>query len=106
MAIGDELISINSVAAGAFLDFVPTAGDEYIIFGMSSTRWIGVAPNAAYNMYADLRGAANTSIATAASNPSYWTDLKVIVSNSNRLRIQNPGGAGAIIGYWGFQTLD
>jgi hypothetical protein len=105
MSAGDIISDIQVIAGGARLTFQPAGSTEYIIFGAASLTWLGVAPNQGYEMTASIYDGVNeTVIAEDDNDDLLWIDWKVIIDNTNYMRLLNNNAGNNRLGYWGIQT--
>ncbi len=96
---------IQSIAAGANLDFQPAAGVEVMITEVGSNQW-----NVSY-AYIDvsLYNGTLASIVRINSLASgltgiYSKELKLFINNARYLRITNQGATSKNLSYCGVQT--
>lgn len=92
---------IQVIAAGANYDIQPAAGQEYEVFDIGSSAWVGVAPAAVPQV--------NVGIWDATLGPAWilravdvrgWNrHQKLFINNTNYVRLNNPGGAGANVSF-------
>jgi len=94
---------VQLVGAAGNLDILPPVGFNYEITEIGSSVWVGVPPNAVPQV--------NVGLFDGVLGPSWFlqsTDIRgwnrrqsLHIDNTNYLRLNNPGGAGANISYAG-----
>lgn len=101
MAVGDVVSDIQSIAAGADLDFQPAAGVEVMVthYGVKIGSQLTVS---LYNgtLASPLFQHWPTSTTT---HPNAMAATKVFITNTNYLRITNQAGTTEPIAYCGIQ---
>ena len=105
MARGDVVSDVQSIAAGANMDFQPGAGVEVMITEIGSNQYIGTTPNKVPDLTVALFDGTYLAIIRRGSEVADWRrPLKLFLNNTNYLRITNTAGVTASIGYTGVQT--
>ena len=95
MAVGDVVADVDSVTAGAPVDFQPAAGTEYVITAFSTN-----SANATLELY---NGAVNSQLIKNVASPNGNTaNLKIFINNTVYIRrVSSTGTVKA--GYTGIQ---
>ena len=105
MARGDTVSDIQSIAAGANLDFQPGAGVEVMITEITSNQVAGTTPNKTPDLSVGLyNGTLFSNVRTAAEVNDWRRPLRLFINNTRYLRITNTSGSTASVGYTGIQT--
>lgn len=101
MAIATVTTDVQLVGAGLNLDILPPVGEDQEVTDIGSSVWVGVVPN--------TRPQVDVGIFDGALGPSHIlrsTDVRgwyrkqrILLSRTNYLRLNNPGGAGANISF-------
>ena len=96
MAVGDVINDIQNIAANADLDFQPAAGTEIVINSIGSDGTsAGATP--AKTPLADVKlynGSLESDIIRNGETAG-WEQIKIWITNTNYLRINNADGANA-----------
>lgn len=90
---------VQTAGAGANVDFIPVAGEEWKITMIGSSAWAGIAPAQIPNITASIFDGVNA--ATLMNNANWRLNghqFEVIVNNANYLRINDASGAGQQVG--------
>lgn len=104
MAVADNVNNITVLGAGAVLIYQPAVGVEVIIHSLTSNAWLGAPPNGVPGVTPTLsNGVIFSFLTNAAGQPIYFSNLKILITNTVFLRIVNSGGIGAALGYSGVQ---
>lgn len=103
MAVGDAIVGLVAVAAGANLDYQPAVGIEALLTQFSTIRMNVVGGMTVYDMDCRIWNGAIFALLANANTPYLWQNLKVLVNNTNYLRLNNTSGLGTNIGYSGVQ---
>jgi hypothetical protein len=92
---------IQVVAAGANYDVQPPAGQEWEVLDIGSSVWVGVPPNAVPQVNAGIfNGLIGPAWILRSVDIRGWNRVQRIhINNTNYLRLNNPGGAGANISF-------
>lgn len=88
---------VQVVLAGANWDVQPAAGYNWEVTQIGSSTWVGVPPNAVPQVDVGIfDGAIGPShILRSTDNRGWLRPQKLMISNGNYLRLNNPGGAQA-----------
>ena len=105
MAIGDVVSGMGSnIADSGTVDYQPAAGVEAMIFGVGCAT-AGAAPNACPQATVALYDGSDQADHLVEAGGAMWANpLRLMVNNTNYLRIQNTSGGASDVGYWGVQT--
>jgi hypothetical protein len=108
MARGDVITtSTTGVGAGAFTTFQPAAGDEWIVYHVTSDSFSAdAAPNALPNITISSYDGTNMSNISSNLAQRIVPHLQLALSNTEYLRIKNESGGNATIGVMGFKTKE
>lgn len=95
MAKGDVVNDVQSITTGASLDFQPSAGVEALITEVANEAAIEV------RLY---DGSIDTAVVETLAAAEDRPPMKLLINNTNRLRITETSAATRAIGYCGVQT--
>lgn len=105
MAVGDVVSDLQSLAAGANLDFQPASGVEVMITEIGSSEFAGTLPERVPNVTVRLNDGTLTSDVRIIGSARLWSKpLKLFINNSIRLQINNVSASTRNISYCGIQT--
>jgi len=94
MAVGDVKSSIQSVAAGAYLDIQPPTGEEWVIHNIYHEGDIEL----------ELYDGTNSLVFDSDTERGVYAKYAFHVTNSIRIRVKNTESTAKLIGYDGVQT--
>lgn len=93
------MTQVAAVAAGANLDIVPTAADEYRVTEFFASAWVGVSPARLPQLTVSLFDGTNASILMQSTDDKGWIDeIDEYIDNGCYLRINDASGVGQNIG--------
>jgi len=101
MAAGTVVSSISSVAAGATLEYQPSAGVTAMIFCVGSDKTSGSTPDVTPNILVRLYDGTKFSDVYRTTGATIFMVQRILLSNSLYLQIYNNDAASANISYAG-----
>lgn len=107
MARGDVVSDIQDIVTGANLTFQPGAGVEVMITEIGSEAVTGTGPNVTPDVTVKLYdGSLESAVRSSGGDgATLWSNpLKLFITNSVYLRIQNNDAGTKAISYCGIQT--
>jgi hypothetical protein len=94
VAVGDVKSALTSVAAGAYLDIQPPAGEEWVIHNIYH----------ASDIQLEFYDGTNSLIFDTDAGAGVYAKYAFHVTNSIRIRVKNTSASDQLIGYDGVQT--
>lgn len=106
MARGDVVSDIQTIATGNDLTYQPGAGVEVMITEIGSDVWTGNEPDRSPRVSVFLTdGAIDSRVRGTEGNATSWNrPLRLLINNTNYLKIVNNDGGNAVLSYTGIQT--
>ena len=104
MARGDVVSDVQSIAAGANMDFQPGAGVEVMITEVGSSEWNIGYPNIDVSLYNGTLASIVRKNGLIANSGIYGQPLKLLITNTRYLRITNTSASTRNLSYCGVQT--
>ncbi len=102
MAKGDVVNDLQAITSGASLDFQPSAGVEVLIASVVHENAVTITLfDGSANIDGNLVAVSAASVETHVFLP---TNIKMLVNNTNYLRLTEGSAATRDIGYTGVQT--
>jgi hypothetical protein len=82
------------------VDVQPPAGYEWEVNLFGSSVWVGIPPNAYPNITVSMfDGTLTSNLQTAANLLMNHHAMKIVINNTNYLRVNDASGAGQNFGY-------
>ena len=106
MAIGDVVTYISGlIGTGAYIDYQPASGVEVVIFWVGSSGIGGTTPDSMpnVNIYLTDGSASLPLIHQTVTAASQYFRQKILLTNTNYMRINNASGTGEYLCYYGIQ---
>ena len=103
MAVGDAVVLIINIAAGAVLTYQPGVGVEVSMTTFTSPEFSGIAPNRTPRITVRLVNAIGFTLYRTVGDTTRWNSKPMLLTNALYLGIVNESGGSRNIGYSGVQ---
>jgi len=86
---------VQAIGAGANVDVRPAAGEEWCVYEIGASVWLGVSPAALPALTVQIFDATLASTILTSTDWKGWlNDMQIYIDNTNYLRFTDTGGGG------------
>ena len=103
MSVGDAVVLITNIAAGAVLTYQPAVGVEVSMTTFTSSEFGGLVPYRSPRITVRLVNAIGFTLYRTVGDNTRWNSKPMLLTNTLYLGIVNESGGSRNIGYSGVQ---